>query len=104
MIVFAGRSRAPSGLCGGPWRADTGLLIHSPTHSLTLWSGCKYGVRFYSQIATLQQWDHTAVIITLIVMESSATEGLTAKSVSFTTDLIFYALVNKMNIILNYGY
>lgn len=37
-------------------------------------------------------------------MESSATEGLTAKSVSFTTDLIVYALVNEMNIILNYGY
>lgn len=61
-------------------------------------------MRFYSQIATLQQWDHPAVIITLIVMESSATEGLTAKSVSFTTDLIVYALVNEMNIILNYGY
>ena len=70
------------------------------THSLTLWSGCKYGVRFYSQIATLQQWDHTAVIIKIIVMESSATEYLTAKSVSFTSDLIFlcFSKRNEHNI------
>ena len=93
MIVFFFLHRGAvlqPGPCGGPWLQDTGpdcLLIRSLC-GLGVNRLCGFTLRLPRSSGGIIQ----AVIIKLMVMESHATGGLTAKSVRFTTEIFFNVL------------